>query len=100
MKNINLLARYSPFSHIEVLSSREPIHSTFFRPRRHKLIPLAGTILTRCVKLFSKIAVLMSLHLMSTETFRILPESKAFRFFLLVPKSDLQNNLFWGNLNF
>lgn len=84
-----ILAWRTPGRDIEILSSNQPVHTTLFGPARYELKTLAYTFLTSSIEFLAEIPITMVGHPMSAETFRVLSQSKALRFFLLVPIRNL-----------
>lgn len=86
-----ILAGRLPFCDVKIFSSHEPVHSTLFRPWRHKVEFFANTILVFAwgIKLFAKILIFMIFHRMATKTLRMRTKSWTLRLLLLIPIGNL-----------
>lgn len=87
-----ILARRLPFSDIKIFSSHEPVHSTLFRPWRHKVEFFANTIFvfTWGIKLFAKILIFMIFHWMAAKTLRMRTQPWTLWFLLFIPIGNLE----------
>ncbi len=86
-----LLTGWFPFCYVEIFSSDQPIHTALFGSGWYKSISFAFAILARSINFFPEIAVIMLFDIMSTETFGLISQPKAFRFLLLIPICNLFN---------